>query len=170
MDDTTAACNMINTSRKSSRKVSMRLFRKSITTRLSIEHGRQLSVSMQVAYDPKTDSVVMWSCLKYCRHSVYPGTHQSRNCHSQHGINMLHAKRAHEQVYRDTHKEELNVYHREYQSAYHAAHKEELNARNRARYAAYYAAHKEELNARKRARYAVKKSSPRERYFEPEAL
>ena len=161
-DDTTAACNMINAFRKSGRKVNARSFSKSITTRLSIEHGRQLSFCLQVKYDPKMDSVTVVSGLKYCRHSVHAGTNQSMNCHSQHGINMLHAKRASERVYRDTHKEEISVF----QRAYYVAHKEEINASRRA----YYVAHKEEINARQRARYAVKKSSPRECYFEPEVF
>ena len=147
MDDTTAACNLIDKSRKSTRKKSMRSFRKSITTRISIEHGRQLSVSMQVMYDPKTDSVVVGIGLRYCRHAVHPGTKQGRNCHSQRGINILHASRARNRVYRVTHKEELNVHQKE-----------------------YYATHKEERNERRRARYAAKKSSPRECYFEPGAL
>ena len=161
MDDTTAACNMINTIRKLGRKRSKRWFHKSITIRLSIEHKRQLSFNIMVVYDPKTDSVAVVACLKYCRHSVFPGTNQSRNCHSQHGIDILHASRARNQEYRDTHKEELKAS----QRAYYVAHKEERNERRRA----YQAAHKEELNARARERYAAKKSSPRECYFEPEA-
>ena len=146
MDDTTAACNMINMFRKSQQKINKRMFCKSITTKLSIEHKRQLSVSILVRYDPKTDSVVAVSYLRYCRHEVFPASKQSRNCHSQHGINTLHTRRARVSVYQDTHKEEISAYQRE-----------------------YYAAHKEELNARRRARYAAKKSSPRECYFEPEA-
>ena len=127
MDDTTAACNMINMFRKSQQKINKRMFCKSITTKLSIEHKRQLSVSVLVRYDPKTDSVVAVSYLRYCRHEVFPASKQSRNCHSQRGINILHANRASVRVYQDTHKEEINAR----QRARYAAHKEEINARRR---------------------------------------
>lgn len=51
-----------------------RSYTKSITMRLSIEVGRQVSTRLRIAYDPKMDSVSVNPSLRYCGADIFPGT------------------------------------------------------------------------------------------------
>jgi hypothetical protein len=80
LPDEVAACNLIQSQRRQCRVRHKRSYRKSITKRLSIEEGQQLSTRLRIHYDPKTNSVVVNPALSYCKHEIFPGTNQHRTC------------------------------------------------------------------------------------------
>lgn len=88
-----AACNLIQSQRKQGRIRHKRSWRKSITMRLSVEEGIQLSARIRIHYDPKTDSVVVNPSLSYHKHEIYPGTNQHRTCIGGSAIAIIKSKR-----------------------------------------------------------------------------
>lgn len=91
--DEMAACSLIESQRKHSRIRHKRSYLKSITTRLSIEDGGQLSTRLKIEYDPKTDAVVVNPSLSYCGHEIFPRTNRHRSCMSGTAITTLKYKR-----------------------------------------------------------------------------
>ena len=92
-EDMTAACNLIKSHRESVRKAHARTYKKYMTIRLSKEHGRQLSTSLIVIYDPKNDSVTYNHCLKYFSHGIYPATNKHQWCINRAGMDALYNRR-----------------------------------------------------------------------------
>ena len=99
MEDIDAACRMIQSARKSGRVRSKRIYRKSITQKLSVEHGRRLSCQTVITYDPKTGLVYSSGCLLYCSHSIYPTKNQKRRCISEHTLDLLYKNRKQRKEY-----------------------------------------------------------------------
>lgn len=93
LPDELAACNLIHSQRIQSRTRHKRSHRKSITTRLSIEEGRQLSMRLLIHHDPKTGSVVAESSLAYYDREIFPGTNQHRTCTSGSAIATVQANK-----------------------------------------------------------------------------
>lgn len=100
LPDETAACNLINSQRQQGRVRHKRSYRKSITMRLSIEDGLQLSTRLRIHYDPKTDSVVINPSLSYCKHDIFPGTNQHRTCIGGTVVATIKSKREYGRRYR----------------------------------------------------------------------
>ncbi len=93
LPDEIAACNLIQSQRRDGRIRHSRSYRKSITTRISIEEGRQLSARLRIHHDPKTGSVVAESSLAYCKYEIFPGTNQRRTCVGGTAIKTVKARK-----------------------------------------------------------------------------
>jgi len=92
--DDVAACNLIRSHRRSNRLIRERSFVKTITHKLSKECERQLSNSVQIRYDPMTESASVSGCLKYCRCAIFPATRNHLKCINEAGLNYLYRSRA----------------------------------------------------------------------------
>jgi len=97
--DRIAACSLIESRRRHQRSLRARTYHKNLTTRVSKEEGRQVSIHLRVVYDPKNDSVSLAECVRFCNHAIFPGTQQVLTCHNQAGIDNLLKKREYRRLH-----------------------------------------------------------------------
>ena len=89
--DNIAACRRIKSIRTEEREYARRTRKvKSITTRLEIINGYQLSAGLVVSFNTKTDAVwIQSNSLVFRKHRIHPGIHGKRSCRSEKALKML---------------------------------------------------------------------------------
>ena len=105
----TLVYNSIENKRRAARKIRARTYKKYMTTKLSMEEGRQLSIGLDIVYDPQLDSVTSASFLRYCGQSIFPGTHRHLSCHNQVGVDFRMECIAHSRAFNQRIQNDLQL-------------------------------------------------------------